>query len=220
LVPSFSVRYLHRWPLGTAYPDIVRDVCDLVRRPPLSWPILGCDATGVGRPIVDLFRAARVRARLRPVVIHGGEQVTAGEGGEARVPKRLLCSMLQAALQTRRLRIANVPERETLTNELLAFRVKVNVATGAESFEAWRERDHDDLVLAVALAVWLGSQAPSGPGLAGGIRPVYGASGQPLPPWTRGGRDLRAELARKLLGPAAGPVPGPLFPGPPWEGGP
>jgi hypothetical protein len=26
-------------------------------------------------------------------------------------------------------------------------------------FESWRERDHDDLVLAVALAAWLAEQA-------------------------------------------------------------
>jgi hypothetical protein len=32
------------------------------------------------------------------------------------------------------------------------------VATGHESPEAWRERDHDDLVLAVALAVWCGER--------------------------------------------------------------
>jgi hypothetical protein len=63
---------------------------------------------------------------------------------------------VQAALQVRRLRIAPaLREVRTLTKELQTFRVKVNLATANESFEAWRERDHDDLVLAVALAVWL-----------------------------------------------------------------
>jgi hypothetical protein len=38
------------------------------------------------------------------------------------------------------------------------FKVKININTGNESFEAWRERDHDDLVLAVALACWFGER--------------------------------------------------------------
>jgi hypothetical protein len=41
--------------------------------------------------------------------------------------------------------------------ELLAFRVKVT-ASANETFEAWRERDHDDLVLAVATAAWVGER--------------------------------------------------------------
>ena len=40
-----------------------------------------------------------------------------------------------------------------LGRELLQFRVKVKLATGNETFESWREREHDDLVLSVALQV-------------------------------------------------------------------
>jgi hypothetical protein len=41
-----------------------------------------------------------------------------------------------------------------LRAELLNFRVTINLATGYDRYEAWREGDHDDLVLAAALAVW------------------------------------------------------------------
>lgn len=41
--------------------------------------------------------------------------------------------------------------------ELEAFRVKVT-ASANETFGAWRERDHDDLVLATALAAWAGEE--------------------------------------------------------------
>ena len=41
-----------------------------------------------------------------------------------------------------------------IPTKLQAFRVKVTAA-GNETFEAWRKRDHDDLVLAVACAAWL-----------------------------------------------------------------
>jgi hypothetical protein len=46
----------------------------------------------------------------------------------------------------------------TLAKELTNFKVKVT-ASGKETFEAWREKDHDDLVLATAMAVWFGSRA-------------------------------------------------------------
>ena len=36
--------------------------------------------------------------------------------------------------------------------------MKINVATGHDSYEAWREGDHDDLVLSLALAVWYGQR--------------------------------------------------------------
>jgi hypothetical protein len=56
-----------------------------------------------------------------------------------------------------------MPERELLIKEFLAFRVKITAAAN-ETFEAWRERDHDDMVLAVALACWLGeSYVPLAP---------------------------------------------------------
>ena len=42
-----------------------------------------------------------------------------------------------------------------LMKELQTFRVKIRTSAN-ETFESWRERDHDDMVLAVALAVWMG----------------------------------------------------------------
>jgi hypothetical protein len=42
---------------------------------------------------------------------------------------------------------------DALADELLAFRAKIS-ARGHHTSEAWRESDHDDLVLALALACW------------------------------------------------------------------
>ena len=47
-----------------------------------------------------------------------------------------------------------------MLQELLNFKIKVNIATGNDSYEAWRENIHDDLVLCVALACWFGEQYP------------------------------------------------------------
>lgn len=94
------------------------------------------------------------RVTFRPVTITSGNAITV-EGAGWHVPKKELVSVLQVLLQTRRLHIArSLPEAQTLIRELEAFRVKVTTNAN-ETFEAWRERDHDDLVLAVAIACWV-----------------------------------------------------------------
>ena len=63
-------------------------------------------------------------------------------------------------LQNGQLKIAEgLSLRETLVKELLNFRVKINISTAHDSYEAWREGDHDDLVLSVALGCWAGERA-------------------------------------------------------------
>jgi hypothetical protein len=47
-----------------------------------------------------------------------------------------------------------LPLWPTLREELLNFRRKIDLKTAHDSYEAWRESDHDDLVLAAALACW------------------------------------------------------------------
>lgn len=170
---SHGVRHLKRWPLKTPYTQIVADVAELVgdlrkAAPALPPPVVVVDQTGVGRAVVELVRGANLPARVLPVLITAGHAMTYDEDGSAHVPKKELVSTLQALLQSRRLVVAPLPERELLVKELLAFRVKITVAAN-ETFEAWRERDHDDLVLAVALACWGGEQSveipdpPTGP---------------------------------------------------------
>ncbi|HEY7157283.1 MAG TPA: hypothetical protein VH575_25240 [Gemmataceae bacterium] len=154
----WAVPMIRRWQLGTAYPAIVADVDALARS--LDKPALVADATGVGRAVVDLFREASLPvSELVAVTITGGHEVNRVTWEDARVPKRDLVGAVQSALQGRRLKIAKqLPEAATLTRELSTFRVKINVASATESFEAWRERDHDDLVLALALALWVAEE--------------------------------------------------------------
>jgi hypothetical protein len=75
------------------------------------------------------------------------------------VPKKDLVGALQILLQAGRLKIAkSLPAAAILVKELENFRVKITVAAN-ESFEAWRDGDHDDLVLAVALSCWEGENS-------------------------------------------------------------
>jgi hypothetical protein len=156
-VSHYAVRHLKRWQLGTPYTHIVAELGGLVRQPPLDHPLLVVDQTGVGAPVVDMVRQARLPASLRPVLITGGYAANCGGDGVYHVAKVQLASVLQVLLQSRRIKVAPLPERDVLTRELLAFQVKVTVSA-TETFEAWREREHDDLVLAVALAAWVGER--------------------------------------------------------------
>jgi hypothetical protein len=97
-------------------------------------------------------------AGLRPVAITitGGVSVSRDAGGYT-VPKRELISSLQVALQQQRLRIARSLEHAaTFEKEALDFKVKISIG-GHDSYEAWRESTHDDLVLSVAMTTWFAS---------------------------------------------------------------
>jgi hypothetical protein len=155
---EYTFRHLQRWPLGTSYSQIVEDLDTMLARLD-SRPHLIVDGTGCGRPVVDMMRTARLPvAKLAPAIITAGAEATFTDG-YWRVPKRDLAGAAVTAFESRRLHIVpKLKEAATLTRELQTFTVKINLATGNESFESWRERDHDDLVLAVALAVWYGDR--------------------------------------------------------------
>ncbi len=158
---EYRLRHVRRFELGTPYPQIAETVAGLMDADGLQTkdptaglisPTLVVDATGVGRPIVEMLE----EEGCSPVAIWitGGDSVN-HEGREYRVPKRELASTVQALLQSGRLKFAaGLPLREVLTDELQKFRAKINVETGEASFEHWRERDTDDVVLALACALW------------------------------------------------------------------
>jgi len=88
------------------------------------------------------------------VSITAGSAVTQDQSvpGRWRVAKKQLASVVQVLLGHRRLLIADsLPEARVLKDELGQFSVKITQALN-ETYESWREREHDDLVLAVALA--------------------------------------------------------------------
>jgi hypothetical protein len=159
-----SLRHIERPPLGTSYPTIVARVKQLLESSPLlGHTHLVVDATGVGVAVVDLLIAAHVPARrCLWVTITSGNQVT-HDGARLSIPKRDLVGVLQVVLQTGRLKIAEgLPLAKLLTDELLSFQVKIT-ESGHDTYGAWREGAHDDLVLATALACWLADKPPLGP---------------------------------------------------------
>jgi hypothetical protein len=147
----FQVGHLERVALHTSYPAIVRHAQDLMDRRPIAGNVdLAIDQTGVGAPVADLFRQANVD--FTGVVITGGQDENTFNN-VTRVPKLKLVSHLQALLHEGRLHIQkNLPEAPVLVAELQNFRVRYS-DSGHMTFNA-REGKHDDLVLALAIAVW------------------------------------------------------------------
>src|SRR5262249_37510858 len=80
------------------------------------------------------------------------------------VAKVQLVSVMQALFGQRRVRFAAaLPLAKTAEQELRNFKAKITTA-GSETFLAdWRTGQHDDIVLAVALAAWLGENTFVGP---------------------------------------------------------
>lgn len=155
LAARINVPYLKRLPLRTSYPDVIAYVDTLLRRPQFAGrrASLLCDQTGVGRPVVDMFR----RAGLAPI----GVTITSGQAEshdpehyqDWRVAKLLLVSRLQSALHENVLHVnKNQREAQALAGELNDFRGTFN-ESGYAKFGA-REGAHDDLVLALAIGVW------------------------------------------------------------------
>ncbi len=156
--PFYLVKFLERPPLGTSYPDIIRRVTQLnenIEKKYESKPVLVVDSTGVGKPVFDQFDESGLR--VTGVCIHGGNSVTR-DGSIYNVPKRDLAGILQILYQTGRIKVSGaLAEAKTLNKELLNFKVKIS-AEGHDSYEAWRESIHDDLVLAVAIGCWFGEK--------------------------------------------------------------
>lgn len=149
--PLYHVRLIERF-RRKPYHAIVNHVKDMLEQPPLHGNTkLIADATGVGRPVIDEMR----RIGLAPVAI----LITAGEivrteGGFLHVPKRDLVTSLQLVLQSERLKVAEVlPLAQELIQELLTFQVRIT-PQGHETFGVWRSGAHDDLVLAVGMAIY------------------------------------------------------------------
>jgi hypothetical protein len=168
------LRHLERYPLRTPYPEIVEKVASLVRDErlqPVEYdpskarhatcpPTLVVDHTGVGVAVTDLIKKEGLK--FVAVTITGGDTLHKTKG-TWRVPKRDLVGALEVPFHTGRLKVAEALTLwPTLKEELLNFRRKINLKTAHDSYEHWRESDHDDLVLATALACWQATRKKPG----------------------------------------------------------
>jgi hypothetical protein len=152
----FDVRHLERLPLGMSYPQQIQRVTNLLARPPLNVlkPRLVFDETGVGRPVGDMFDVAGLWPSR--ITITAGLEATQ-HGKSWHVPKGLLISNLEAHSHSGELRIAAAAnDAAALKEELKDFKRKISEA-GRTTYAA-RVGAHDDLVLSVAITLWMATQ--------------------------------------------------------------
>lgn len=164
------VRHLDHFPKQMPYPDQVAAVGGHVEAlKERGRVLLVVDQTGVGRPVVDMFRAARLGVTMWPVTIATSAMGAAKrdpERGDWTVPKKDLIGAAVSLMHGGQLKVAGgLPPAmvRIFKAELASFRVKITSSANM-TFDTWREGEHDDLVLAVALACWAAARwaAPGG----------------------------------------------------------
>jgi hypothetical protein len=166
---QMMVRYAATFPLGTPYPVVVAAVRSLVRQSDIRDQCsLVLDITGVGIPVADMFRSARLGCGLDAVTITSGGRQTS-VNSEYSVPRQDLISGVQLMLEQGLLRIsAAMPQRGRLVRELMSMRM-TRSPTGNVRLGADGSGEHDDLVIALALAVWRAKRKNVGYGCGPGI---------------------------------------------------
>ncbi len=152
------LRHLERYPLRTPYPEIADAVANLMAREELGGAELFVDGTGVGVAVADLLGGRGLW--FTSVTITGGGKTTGG-GRSYGVPKENLVAALEVPFHNGAVRVAEgLAAWPALRAEMLNFRRKVSPKTGRDSYEHRRGSDHDDLVLAAALACWGATRRP------------------------------------------------------------
>lgn len=162
----YTTRFLQRLPLGTPYPKVAERIAEIVENTRRkiwedeikdgvfqSSPIVDAqvfvDATGVGKPVVDVLRETGLEI-VECYFTHGDRR--AKEQGRVTIGKAWLVSRLQALLQTQRLVLpSNSAEADALLQELLDYEIRVD-QNANDKYGAFRVGTHDDLVTAVGLA--------------------------------------------------------------------
>jgi hypothetical protein len=168
---ELHLRHLERYPLKTPYTQIADHVRDLLKGPPFKGEVLEgdpgvfvkrrkvqteliVDQTGVGTAVTDML-TERGLVWIGVTIIGMGQKVHTSGLRRYNVPKADLVAALEVPFHTGKLKIAEgIDLWPVLRNELLTFRRKQNTITAHISYEHWRESEHDDMVLAAALACW------------------------------------------------------------------
>jgi len=161
-------RFLERLPLGTSYPKIGERLVVIAtnarqrarqeyfnergQAPRDDWSYgfnVYIDATGVGRPVVDIL--AESGLNVIPVYFTHGDRRN-DEREQITLGKAWLVSRLKTLFQTGRVRLPpGHPEAPAMIDELANYEIKVD-QNANDRYGAFRVGKHDDLVTALGLA--------------------------------------------------------------------
>jgi hypothetical protein len=156
---GYLLRGLARFPLGTPLTEVPALLKQRLTQPPLAGRVrLAVDATGMGAAIVELLRERLPGIDVYAITITGGVNVT-GTRKDPNVPKQDLIGNTSVILEQGGFRIAKkMRETQTLRDELLSFQY-APTEQGRHTYGA-SSGQHDDLVIALSLALWLIEERP------------------------------------------------------------
>lgn len=148
-----NVRHVERLPLGILYPRQVEMIMERLQRPALRGATVYLDATGVGRPVLQMLRQAGAR-NVHGITITSAQSEARQTPDGWNVGKAELMNGALIAMQVGQLRLhRGVDHVDRLVKELRDFRARQNPTSGNMTFTA-REGEHDDLPLALSYAVF------------------------------------------------------------------
>ncbi len=151
----FRVTHLTRLDIGTPYTELPGMLRSVIGAASSSGDVtLAVDATGPGMPVVDIIRDAGLNAAVYPAMITGGEGDGSSKSGVYSIPRKTLLTKLRVAMERRDLKVS---PRLPLCGELQSEIRTLHHESSAHS------RHHDDLVFAVALALWVANIRGAGP---------------------------------------------------------
>ena len=131
---NYVIRQAKRW-RGQNYTQICNEITQYIKGDVII------DATGVGYAVAEMLPAPLIKVWLT-----GGEK-TSFDGQMWKVPQVQLISNLVLKIEQEQIKIpSNLSLKDNILHEL-------NVLKQGRKFEA-KEGEHDDLVFALALALW------------------------------------------------------------------
>ena len=161
------VRSAERVPLGTPYTQVVERLREIVQNRDLLGRVrVAVDGGSIGSPVMEMIGLAGLGCVVSAVVSTAGAKARAGGlrgiGSWYTVPKRDLLGEVLVRLERRELRFCkDLPELGNLLKELKGMQVSVS-GRGGVRMGADGAGQHDDLVIALALACWQAGQAKVG----------------------------------------------------------
>lgn len=160
---QYTVTQLGQFPIGMEYVYVEEGVKQIWEKLNLlpSRTIAIVDQTGVGNPVCDHLRHKGMR--ITGVNITGGSEVTRPNENTYNVPKSILVTLLVSAVQTGILHLLpDLDIKDEFTKQMQNFGYQINRETGHTSYESQSSVVHDDLVIAVALALWYAESVSKG----------------------------------------------------------
>jgi len=163
-VATYHCRYLRRWlPPDTAYPILVKELDAKLAGTLRNCTLVVEAGTGL-RTVVSMLWRSDLPAQIQPVEVKTSAEDTY-VGDAWKVSKGSLTETTRQVLQEERMIfdermptevMATTPPVRTIYQAILTY--PFERATVANEAFAARDGEHDDLVLAVALACWYGER--------------------------------------------------------------